>query len=214
MALPDSVAQALMGEIDEQLEKLTALAAAVVEATRAVNDAKLVTLDQHTASMQKFAGQLVQMTNQHAERLAAMTNQQIEGIAQAEKYAEERVTAYANKMRSVVIHEVGHEIAGVVNAKLKAIDDVVFQLAPALAQYTAGVKQLVADLESHANVLDDAVAQAAKTGVDGAVQAVGGSVEAKIDWFYKNLFLFLGGFGLVGIGVAAITATLVTLWLK
>jgi len=214
MALPDSVAQALMGEIDEQLEKLTALAAAVVEATRAVNDAKLVTLDRHTASMQQFAGQLVQMTNQHAERLAALTNQQIDGIAQAEKYAEERVTAYANKMRSVVINEVGHEIAGVVNAKFKAIDDVVFKLAPALAQYTAGVKQLVADLESHAHVLDDAVAQAARNGVNGAVQAVGKSVDAQIDRLYKNLFLFLGGFGLVSAVVGAVVSAVVSHWLK
>lgn len=214
MAMPDSVAQALMGEIDAQLNKLTELAAAVVEATRAVNEAKLVTLDQHTASMQKFAGQLVQLTNQHAERLTALTNKQVASIEEAEAYAAERVTAYANKMRSVVINEVGTEIAGVVNVKFKAIDDLVFQLAPALTQYTAGVKQLVADLESHAHVLDDAVAQAARNGVNGAVQMVGTKVDGQIDRLYKNLFLFLGGFGLFSAVMGAVVSAVVSHWLK
>lgn len=45
MGMPDSVAQALMGEIDNQLTKLTHLAAAIFAAGKEIKEAKIVTAE-------------------------------------------------------------------------------------------------------------------------------------------------------------------------
>ncbi len=214
MAIPDSVAQLLMGEIDDTLNKLTALSEAVIEATRAVNESKLVTLDQHTASLKRWAEQMIQFTNEHANRLEALTNQRIDGITKAEKDAEVMVKEFANGMRTAVIKGIGSEIAGIIEERLKAIDGIVSELNPSLTGYIEGVKKLVGNLESHAIALDNAVKQAsingAAAGAAAAVKEVGESVDDKINRLHKTLFLFLGAGGLTGIVVAVV----VSHWLK
>lgn len=199
MALPDAVAQALMGEIDEQLAKLTAMAAAIEEAARIVNEAKVISFERNEAQLKHYADKLLEFTAKQADRLAEITNQGINGMSAVADAEHRKLGQYAGSLRNAIVRDLSAEVLTLVRSELGQINAVVHQFKPALDGYAARIAQLSSELDGYAIKSAvrsrEASAEAAKLLVE--------TTTAQMGRLYAQTWLFCGVSALVG-GVVAL----------
>lgn len=155
MAMPDSVAQALMGEIDAQITALKELAAQVSEAAKIVGEStnnigvlNAAAISQQAETLQLFDQKLKQITEDHAKAVAeTLQHADFQGVVEGGiRRAQIAISDYSNTIKRQVVFDLANAVRKHTSEPLEkvtaGINSTVEQFGPALSHYAQTIDRL------------------------------------------------------------------------